>query len=179
MIEAYSFHTSSRFGSRVKIKIEDKNFSITGSRMGTTTYRVWLTLQGILTASIALALISSLVFLNPWYMLLAIGLLALHLWGCMWGTAIWELMNIIGHETVLIGVDKVKNFKKGQDWARKKLWMYIPLYILTINRLSPRPIFSFEAPDVASGRDVVYALMFWEEEDAICLETLLGGNHLY
>ncbi len=129
-------------------------------------------------ASIVLALMSSLVFLNPRYMLLAIGLLALHISGCFLGTAIWEVMNILGQETVSIRVDKVKNVKKGREWARNGLWMLIPLYTLAINKISPREIISFEAPDEASGRDVVYALMFWEEEDAICLETLLGGLNL-
>jgi hypothetical protein len=113
--------------------------------------------------------------MNPWYILITIVLLALHLWGCMWGTAIWELMNIFGHETVLIRVEKVKNVKEGRDWARNRLRMFIPLYILAINKFSPKEIISFEAPDEATDRDVVYALMFWEEKDEISFNKLLKG----
>ena len=174
MIEAYSYHTSSRFGGRVKIQIVEQAFSITGSRMGVKTYRVWLSIQGILTASIVLALISSLVFLNLWYVLIALGLLVVHILGCMWGTAIWELMNIFGHETVMISVDKVRNAKKGRDWSRNRLWMLIPFYTLTINNISPGTIISFELLDEDSGKDVVYALMFWDESEELQFTKLLG-----
>lgn len=173
MIEAYSYHTSSRFGSRVKILIEDDIISVTGSRMTVNVYRVWLTIQGLLFISIVASLITGIIFLNPQYLILSAGLFALHVWGCMGGTAVWELFNLLGHETATFHIKEVKNFKSGAGWARGIIKVLIPFYVLTMNKISPGPIISFEAPDKKTGKNVVYALMLWNEEDAQCLENLL------
>lgn len=175
-MEVYSFHTSSRFGSRIKIQVDDNNLLFTGPRMGFHTYSVWLTIQTLLTASVILTLSLSLVRMSPLYLFVAIGLLALHIGGCLWGTAIWELMNIFGHETVSISVDEIKNAQTGRGWSRNNLWMRIPLYTLAINKFSPNEIISFEAPDEAARGAVVYALMFLDEKDAIFLKKLLRAN---
>jgi hypothetical protein len=114
--------------------------------------------------------------MSPLYLFVAIGLLALHIGGCLWGTAIWELMNIFGHETVSISVDEIKNAQTGRGWSRNNLWKRIPLYTLAINKFSPNEIISFEAPDEAARGAVVYALMFLDEKDAIFLKKLLRAN---
>ena len=175
-MEVYSFHTSSRFGSRIKIQVDDNNLILTGPRMGFQTYRVWLTIQTILTASIILTLSLSLVRMSLLYLFVAIGLLTLHIGGCLWGTAIWELMNIFGHETVSISIDDIKYAQTGKGWSRNNLWMMLPLYTFTMNKLSPNEIISFEAQDEAARGAVVYALMFLDEKDAAFLKKLLRAN---
>lgn len=174
MIEAYSYHTNSRFGSRVKILIEDETISITGPRMGVSLFRVWLTIQGILFISIVATTLSGIIFLNPWYFVLAVGLFVVHIGGCMVATAVWELLNLIGHETVTIRIDEVKNFNRGEGWARGMIRLIIPFYVITMNIISPGYIVSFEAPDKKTKGYVVYALMLWNEEEALRLETLLS-----
>jgi hypothetical protein len=174
MIEAYSYHTNSRFGSRVKLLIEDKVISVIGPRMSVSLFRAWLTIQGILFILIVATLLVGIIFLNPWYFFLGIGLLALHIWGCMGGTAVWELFNLLGHETATFPIDEVKNFNRGTGWARGRLKLIIPLYVITMNRISPGYIVSFEAPDNKTNKYVVYAFMLWNEEDAVHLEDLLG-----
>jgi hypothetical protein len=173
MIEAFSYHTNSRYGSSVKILIEDDVISVTGSRMTVTVYRVWLTVQGLLFISIVVSLIAGIIFLSPQYLILAAILFALHVWGCMGGTAVWELFNLLGHETASFHINEIKNFNRGARWARGMIKFLIPFYVLTMNRISPGPIISFEASDKKTGKNVVYALMLWNKEDAQSLENLI------
>ena len=58
-------------------------------------------------------------------------------------------------------------------WAKGINRLLIPFYVLTMNKISPGYIISFEAPDQITGKYVVYALMLWNEEDAQSLENLL------
>jgi hypothetical protein len=176
MMEAYSYHTSSRFGSRVKVSVEDGVVSVTGPRMGVTVYRIWLTIQGVLLAAIILAIVAGLILLSPWSLVLAVGLFALHILGCIGATAVWELMNLFGHETATFRVEEVKDFRRGGGWARGVPRILIPFYVSFMNRFSPGQIVSFEAPDEKTSGDVVYALMLWDEEDAARLGNLLGDE---
>lgn len=176
MMEAYSYHTSSRFGGRVRVSVEDGVVSVTGPRMGVTVYRIWLTIQGFLFVAIIVALVAGLIFLSPWSLVLAGGLFVIHVFGCIGGTAVWELMNLFGHETATFRVEEVKDFRRGGGWARGILRILIPFYVSFINRFSPGQIVSFEAPDEKTGGDVVYALMLWDEEDTARLGTLLGDE---
>jgi hypothetical protein len=43
--------------------------------------------------------------------------------------------------------------------------------------ISPGYIVSFEAPDKNTKKYVVYALMLWNEEEALRLETLLSKEN--
>jgi hypothetical protein len=174
MIEAYSYHTNSRFGSRVKILIEDETISITGPRMGVSLFRVWLTIQGILFALIVATLLAGIIFLHPRYFALAVGLFVFHIGGCMVATALWELLNLIGHDTATIRIDEVKKFNRGEGWARGIIRLLIPFYVITMSKISPGYIVSFEAPDKKTKGNVVYALMLWNEEEALRLEMLLS-----
>jgi hypothetical protein len=140
--------------------------------MGPKVYRIWLTLQGIISASITLSFLSGLLFLDIRYILLAIGLLALHIIGCTLGTSVWELMNLLGHDSVSFNVDEVKNVEKGHRWARKSLRLFILLYVLTMNYFSKGQIVSFEAPENKNSKNVVYALMFWDLEDEAFFTSL-------
>jgi hypothetical protein len=88
----------------------------------------------------------------------------------MWGTAIWELMNIFGHETVSIKVKDITNAQSGKGWSRNNQGIKLPLYTLAMNKFTPNEIISFEAQDEASIGVVVYALMFWDEKDSVILK---------
>jgi hypothetical protein len=46
--EAYSYRTSSRFGSRVEVSIDDGNVTVTGPRVGVLIHRVWIVAQVVL-----------------------------------------------------------------------------------------------------------------------------------
>jgi hypothetical protein len=173
MIEAYSFHTSSRFGGRVRVSAEDGLVSVTGPRMGVTVFRVWLTIQGGLLIITFSSFVAGLVLVDPWYLLLAAGSFALHVWGCMGGTAVWGLMDLMGHETATFRVDEVNGYRKGAGWSRGAPRFLIPFYVLFIDKISPGPIVSFEAPDGKARGNVIYALMLWYEEDTVLIETML------
>ena len=95
---------------------------------------------------------AGLIFLNYWYIMFAVGLFAFHLWGCMWGTAIWELMNLLGYETTIININEIKDIKRGRGWARDGLWLFISLYVYAMNYLSKGYIVSFKALDKKTGK---------------------------
>jgi hypothetical protein len=177
-IEAYSYHSNSRFGSRVKIQVENDIISVTGPRMSVSIFRVWLAIQGLLLTFSIIFVITGILFLSLRYILLSLGLFALHVWGCMGGTAVWELFNLLGHETATFRVDEVEKFNRGMEWAKGINRLLIPFYVLTMNRISPGYIISFMAPDKKTGKNVVYALMLWNEEDALILESLLAKEYI-
>jgi hypothetical protein len=174
MIEAYSYHTNSRFGSRVRILIEDEVISITGPRMRVSIFRIWLAIQGILFTLIIASILAGVFFMNPLYLVPVVGFFVLHVWGCFGGTAVWELFNLLGHEKATFRIDEVKKFNRGVGWARGMIRLLIPFYVFTMNKISPGYIVSFEAPDEKTKGFVVYALMVWNEEEALQLEALLG-----
>jgi hypothetical protein len=141
--------------------------------MSVSIFRIWLAIQGLLLAFSIIFVFAGILFLSLRYLLLALGLFALHVWGCMGGTAVWELFNLLGHETATLRVDEVEKFNRGMGWAKGINRLLIPFYVLTMNRISPGYIVSFEAPDQQTGKNVVYALMLWNEEDAQSLENIL------
>jgi len=107
------------------------------------------------------------------YIMLSIGIFFIHVVGCLLGTSIWEIMNVVGHETVSIKFNEVMEVKRGKEWARNALWLRIPFYILAMNFLSPRDIISFETSNESTGDNFVYALMFNEDHESIEFEKLL------
>ena len=97
--------------------------------MSAPLFGAWLTIQGILFISILAAVLSGIIFLNIWYLVLAIGLFAIHIGGCLLATAVWELLNLIGQETVRIRIDRNLHLP-----ARLQLPLRLPRLLQTRSR---------------------------------------------
>ena len=172
LFEAYHYRTSSRFGSRVKIKIVNDSISITGPRIGPVIYRTWILIQSILLFLTIPAIIFPLALGKPVYLLLAIGVLFLHY--AISGTGaiiLWEGANVMAFtdgkagDTETISMGDMKDIRMGKGWERKGLWLVIPYVIPIINKATEGLCISFEAPDSVTGKDVVYAFLLHSREE--------------
>ncbi len=178
--EAYSYRTSSRFGSRVQVSIDDGVVTVTGPRVGRFTYRLWIVAQIILFWLIVPALLAAAVLWDWRYLALALALAVIH-WavGTFGAVSFWELANVNAFSegsrgaTVEFPLSAVKRVKIGRGWARNGLWLVIPLYIPGLNQMAEGYCVSFEAPDGETGRDGVYALHMQTKEIARSLEESL------
>jgi hypothetical protein len=171
--EAYSYRTGSRFGSRVKVSIDERTVTVTGPRIGASVYRAWIVVQLILFWLIPPSLLAAVVLWDWRYLVLALALAVLH-WaiGTFGAVSLWELANLNAFTegsmgtTIEFPVTAVKRVKIGRGWARNGLWLVIPLYVPGLNQTAKEVCVSFEAPDGDTGRDAVYALHMQTSEIA-------------
>lgn len=181
--EGYSYRTSSRFGSRVKVSVDSATVSVTGPRVGILVYRLWIAVQVVLFWLIVPALLAAVVLWDWRVLLLALALAVAH-WavGGACAGCLWEMANLVAFmsgtkgKTTTFPVSAVKDVKIGRGWARKGLWLVIPPYVAGINKMAEGHCVSFEAPDGDTGRDAVYAFHMRTKEDAWALAKLLEGK---
>jgi len=180
VFEAYSYRTSSRFGSRVRVSIDGGRVTVTGPRVGAFIYRLWIVAQ-VIVFWLVVPVLAAAALLRDWrYLVLALGLLVTH-WavGTFGAVSFWELANVNAFTegamgtTIEFPVSAVKRVKIGRGWARKGLWLVIPLYVPGLNQMAEGYCVSFEAPDGETGRDTVYALHMQTKEIAQSLAGLL------
>jgi len=183
VFEAYSYRTSSRFGSRVKVSIHEGMVVVTGPRVGVLIYRLWIVAQVIVFWLIVPALLAAAVLWDWRYLVLALALAVIH-WaiGTFGAVSFWELANVNAFSegtmgtTVEFPVSAVKGVKIGRGWARNGLWLVVPLYMPVLNRMAEGYCVSFEAPERETGRDTVYALHMQTRGIAQSLAYLLGEH---
>lgn len=181
--EAYSYRTSSRFGSRVRVSIDAGIVTVTGPRVGGSIYRLWIAAQLLLFWLMVPAVLAAVVLWDGRYLLLALALLVLHWAVSTFGAvSFWELANVTafmeGSMGVTIGfpLSSVQRVRIGRGWARNGLWLAIPPYVPAVNQMSEGICVSFEAPDGETGQDVVYALQMQTPEIAQSLARLLEAQ---
>jgi hypothetical protein len=180
MFEGYSYRTSSRFGSRVKVTVDGGMVTVTGPRVGAFVYRLWITVQVIVFWSTIPALLTSML-LRDWRYLVLVPVLAVVHWAVSTFGAVsfWEMANVIAFsegaigETTTFPLSAVKRVKIGRGWARNGLWWVIPWVVPLVNMGAEGHCVSFEAPDGDTGQDVVYAFHMQTEQDACVLAKLL------
>jgi hypothetical protein len=183
VFEAYSYRTSSRFGSRVKVSIDGGRVTVTGPRVGIFVYRLWIAAQVIVFWLVVPALLATVALWDWRYLVVALGLAVTH-WaiGTFGAVSFWELANINAFaegsrgKSIAFSVSAVKGVKIGRGWARNGLWLVIPLYMPGLNQMAEGYCVSFEAPDGETGRKVVYALHMQTKEIAQSLAGLLVGQ---
>jgi hypothetical protein len=178
--EGYHYRTSSRFGNRVEISIDEKTFSITGARIGVGIYKTWILIQAILLFLIIPAIIFPIIFGAPIYLFIILALLFLHyVISAVGAVALYELANFLaftknkkgGNETFKVA--DIKDIRIGKGWERNGLWFVIPYVIPMINMVIEGMCVSFEAPDNVTGKDVVYAFHMHSKEETKNLVDLL------
>jgi hypothetical protein len=178
--EGYHYRTSARFGSRIDISIHNGSISITGPRVGVGIYKIWISVQILLLFLMIPAIILPIIFGQPIYLLMILALLFLHY--AISGTGaiiLWEGANVASFinnrkgETKTFRIADIKDMRIGKGWERKGLWFVIPYVIPIINKMSAGLCVSFEAPDMVTGKDVVYAFLLHSQEEAKKLVALL------
>ena len=183
VFEAYSYRTSCRFGSRVKVSVDEGTVIVTGPRVGVFIYRLWIATQVVVFWLIVPALLAAVILRGWRYLVLALALAVAH-WalGTLGAVCFWELANVMAFtegtmgETTTFPLSAVKRVQVGRGWARNGLWLVIPLYVPGLNRLAEGYCVSFEAADGDTGRDVVYALHMQTKEKARALAGLLRSG---
>jgi hypothetical protein len=179
----YSYRTGSRFGSRVRVSVDDGMVAVTGPRIGALVYHLWIGAQVALFWSIPPALVAGAILWNWRYVATALVLAVVH-WavGTFGAVCLWELANVVAFmegavgQTAMFSVSTVKRVKIGRGWARNGLWLAIPLFVPGINRWAEESVVSFEAPDGETGRDTVYAFQMRTRQEASALAKLLESG---
>ena len=178
--EAYSYRTSSRFGSRVRVSVDDQTVSVTGPRVGVVIYRLWIAAQVVLFWLMVPVLLATVALWDWRYLVVALVLAVAHWALSTFGAvSLWELENVKAFtagtrgQTTTFAVSAVKRVMVGRGWARKGLWLVIPLYVAGINKMAEGYTVSFEASDGETDGDAVYALHMQTEEEAQALVRLL------
>jgi hypothetical protein len=181
--QGYSYRTSSRFGSRVNISIDDKNVTITGPRTSVFFYRLWIAAQVVLFWLIGPTVVTAVILRNWWYVVLVPALLIVHWVVSSFGAGcLWELANLTAFaerkmgETHSFPLNAIKRVKVGRGWARNGLWLVILPYIPGINQMAGEYVVSFEAPDGETGKDAVYAFHMQTTEEAQALARRVEGT---
>jgi hypothetical protein len=181
--EAYSYRTSSRFGSRVQVSLDEETVAVTGPRLAVPVYRLWIAAQVILFWMIFPALLAAVIFSDWRFTALALGLAIAH-WavGSFGAGCLWELVNLTAFvegtrgQTALFSTHTVKRLKIGSAWARNGLWLVILPYVPLVNQAAKDYCVSFEAPDGETGEDAVYAFHMQTQEDAQVLARALQAG---
>jgi hypothetical protein len=181
--EAYSYRTSSRFGSRVQVSLDDTAVAVTGPRLAVPIYRLWIAAQVVLFWMIVPTLLAAVIFSDWRFTVLALGLAITH-WavGSFGAGCLWELVNLSAFaegtmgQTALFSAHTVKRVRIGPDWARNGLWLVIPPYVPLVNQAAKDYCVSFEAPDGETGEDAVYAFHMQTPEDAQVLARALQAG---
>ena len=181
--ETYSYRTSSRFGSRVKVSVADEAVTVTGPRVISLIYRLWTGVQIGLFWLIIPMLFAAILF-GDWRFLVLALILAITHWfvGGAGAGCLWEMENLTAFtvgvfgKTISFPVKEVKDVKIGRGWARKGLWLVIPLFVAGVNKWAEGYCVSFEAPDGERGKKVVYAFHMRTQEDALSLAKLLKND---
>jgi len=191
--EAFSYRTSSRFGSVVEIEVQDnsgqgnypdesadKIISITGPRIGGGVYWTWIVVQIILMLCFIPAVIIPIVLGQYYYLFIIPALFLVHLAvGGLGAAAFWEMERLISFDkdreenTISFKKSKVKNVKVGKGWARGMIWLAIPLFIPLVNTSAIDFCVSFEAPGSADETGLVYAMHMRTREDAVVFAKTL------
>ena len=178
--EAYSYRTSSRFGSRVRVSVEGQAVSVSGPRVGVVIYHLWIAAQLVLFWLIVPVLLAAVVLWDWRYLVVALVLAVAHWAVSTFGAvSLWELENVKAFtagtkgQTTTFAVSAVKRVMVGRGWARKGLWLVIAPYLAGINKMAEGYAVSFEAPDRETHGDAVYALHMQTKEEAQALVRLL------
>jgi hypothetical protein len=182
--EAYSYRTSSRFGSRVCVTVKDGLVSVTGPRVGLLAYRLWIVIQALILVSIPVAFGLAIVYGDWWFLVLAVILFGLHFAaGGIGAGCLWELQNVTAFfagtagETITFPVAEVEDVRLGKGWARRGMWLLLLPYFKGIDSLAqgvPGGIgLSFIAPD-GTPDGGVYAIHLRTVEEAQTLAELLS-----
>jgi hypothetical protein len=181
--EAFAYRVQSRFGSIVRISIQEGKVTITGPRIAPGLYRIWLGSQAVLLVLAIISLVMTLIFWNWVYLVTGLLLFALHgIVGGVGAGCLWELERLIefGEErtpkTVSFHVSEVKNVRIGIGWARGAIRWIIAPYIPGINQMAKGMAVSFEAPDGVLSGSTVYALHMRSIEDADHLAMVLRAG---
>jgi len=180
-MQAYSYRVQGRFGSVVDIEVDETNLSIIGSRLSPGLYNVWLYSQAVVLVAFVFALITSIATWSLIWLLVALGLFAIH--GGIGGVGagcLWELEKLIqfgegqkGNE-VTFEKPSIQDIKVGKGWARGSIAWIIAPYVPGINKMAKDMAVSFSAPDgILPGR-TVYALHFRSKEDASKFRELIS-----
>ncbi|MHB0874447.1 MAG: hypothetical protein ACYC5O_00230 [Anaerolineae bacterium] len=182
-LEGYSYRTSSRFGSVVRVRIGNGMASVSGPRLDAPVYRVWLGVQAVLMALVAPLLMLAALRRRGRYALTALGVVGAHgAFGGFGAGCLWELQRLIDFgagkqgSTASFPLSAVRDVRIGKGWARKGLSLIIMSYVPGINSMAEGLAVSFEAPDEQTGNDVVYALHMRTIEEAQALAAALGGG---
>lgn len=197
-LEGYSYRTSSRFGGRVKVEIEEgatrmpiinvlagkgTQVTITGPRIGRISYTLYIVLQIMFLTLIIPAIGASIIFSDWLYLLLAFVLFVDYLLFSLLGaSSLWAMAEIsaIQEPSVLpknsFTADLVEKVKIGHGWGRKGLWLVILPYAIFINRLARDHVVSFEAPDEQTGMYEVYAIHMRNQKQAIDFAKILESH---
>ncbi|GAI69464.1 unnamed protein product [marine sediment metagenome] len=178
--QGFGYRTNSRFADCVKVRVEDQKVTVSGPRVSSFIYRLWIIAQVVLLWSTIPMLLLGLLLWDWRYLVSIPGLYLLHYLVSALGAAIlWSLANAGTctsgkFPTVSFDVNEVKRVKIGAGWARNGLWFVIPEFIPLVNKVSEGVTVSFEAPDGDSPKDVTYAIQFSKTEDAKALAELLN-----
>jgi hypothetical protein len=180
--EAYSYRVSSRFGGRIWIEVGEHEIRVCGPRLGGGVYCLWIGVQVIVFWVSIPVILAAFILGNGRLFLLALGIIFVH-WviSSMGAGCLWELENLMAYfnrskgKTATFSRGDVKRVKIGRGWARKGLWLAIPIYVPLVNRAAKESVVSFEAPDGEKGKLVVYALHMRAKEDASSLAALLAA----
>jgi hypothetical protein len=175
-----AYRTSARFGDRIELSMEGQNITVSGPRVGKTTYMLWISALTVMMASIPVLLIVSLITLDWAYIAITAGIFICHYLVAAGGAgALWSLASFTGavsgkYPSASFPLSSVKNVAIGREWGRGGLKWIIPQFAPLIDRASERHCLSFEAPDGQTDKTAVYTIYLPREEDARSLMDLLN-----
>ena len=135
--EVYGYRTSSRFGSRLGISIDNKTATVVGPRVSAGIYRLWIFLQLILLLSIVPVLIVALVLWSWLYLVIALAIFIVYYGVSSIGAvALWEYQTSSfperGFQTATFPVSAIKRIKIGRGWSRNWIWLIILPFVAQI-----------------------------------------------
>jgi len=173
VVTAYHYRTSSRFGEYVQLRVAEGVLRISGRRLDTGTYTFFIGLQVLLMALAPAALVSSAVS-GTWWMALAgaVSFVAFFPASAAMAAGLWEGPGIAACQEpatlprIEFPLEAVGDIRLGPGWSRNRLGWVVWPFVKPIDALAAGHAVSFEAPDPVTGRRVVYAMHFYNTEEA-------------
>ena len=180
--DGWSYRMGARFAGRVRIAVYPDTVAVSGPRVPSGIYKVWVWLQSLLLAAVFPALAAAIVLLDWRYLLLAVGLFVLSFAVSMGGAGLWPGLGELTAEdgegrlkALEFPRDAIREIDIGKGWSKGGFEVILFPYLAGINNMAEGRAVSFFAPD-ETGHEVRFALDMYVESKATELATLLGST---
>jgi len=182
VFDGWSYRVGARFAGRVRIAVYRDTVAVSGPRVPSGLYKVWVWLQSLLFAAVFPALAATIVLFDWRYLLWAVGLFVVSFVVSMGGAGLWPGLGELTSEAAE-GQLKALEFPRsairevdiGKGWSKGGFEVILFPYKRGVDKLAEGRAVSFFAPDEA-GHEVRFAIDMYTEPKATELARLLDSG---
>lgn len=176
--DGYSYRVPGRMAGRVRMVVDGDRVSISGPRVPSVLYQLWIWFQALTLALVPAAIVAAAVKLDWRWLLAALGIFLISWTVSCIGAVAWPGLGELDYiekgrfKAVEFPVTAVHDIKVGKGWSDGGIDVVLLPYKAGIDVMAGDKAISFFAPD-DEGRDVRYAIHMPADVDVAEVVSLL------